>query len=205
MPSDEKEEHHPDDLAILFKSFFLQRVKKNAALILCQTPQKDGAFLAQSTNSCGTNRCSWHWRKETSFWKDRNPGNTPLGSLSTMELRDQVTALLRMEVKYETRDYLLDLTSQNELFYSTTSESGNSEDSDYCSASKEMISASTNDSLDSAKAETKSGDEEKPMTDESVPSRAATTCSSRTAITEQHAVAWREKICEWSYQGKQKV
>ena len=82
------------------------------------------------------------------------------------DLSDQLGALLSLEVKYATRDYLMDIAH------------------DHC--------------------DTPSRDhQEDEKTDDTSQSLSrSTTPTNNALITEQHAVDWREKICEWSYQGE---
>ena len=83
-----------------------------------------------------------------------------------VDLRDQLGALLSLEVKYATRDYLMDVAH------------------DHC--------------------DTPSRDhhEDEKTDDASQSLSRSITPTNNALIAEQHAVNWREKICEWSYQGE---
>lgn len=106
-------------------------------------------------------------------------------------MREQLGTLLHLEVKYSTRDYLLDLTSQDEQCDSTTLQNRNCEESGDRTISKDEIAPSVEKSFESAIAATIAEEES---------NNGASESAKITVITEQHAVAWREKICEWSYQ-----
>ena len=121
-----------------------------------------------------------------------------------VELREQLGALLRLEVEYETRDYLLDLKFQNEGCDSTSSQNATCEESSDSATSQDQVAPSGDEILRSATATSEATEEEDDKYDASLPSRAATSSSNISVTTEQRAVSWREKICEWSYQGEQK-
>ena len=118
-----------------------------------------------------------------------------------VELREQLGALMRLEVKYSIRDYLLDLTSKDECDDSTTLNSG---DVDNCIVLQDQISSTCEAKLPSARAATNVGDGGFTCNEESLPSSTQSLSAKCAVITEQEAVAWREKICEWSYQGEYK-
>lgn len=116
-------------------------------------------------------------------------------------LREQLGALLYLEVKYATRDYLLDLTSRDDDHCdSITSGNTNIEDSGNSTTSQNQFSPSGKESLRSGTLLTEEGEKEGETNDASLPSMAASSNANSTVITEQNAVSWREKICEWSYQ-----
>ena len=123
---------------------------------------------------------------------------------SSMEiLREQLGALLYLEVKYATRDYLLDLTSRDDDHCdSITSGNTNIEDSGNSTTSQNQFSPSGKELLRSGTLLTEEGEKEGETNDASLPSMAASSNANSTVITEQNAVSWREKICEWSYQGE---
>ncbi len=106
-----------------------------------------------------------------------------------VEWREQLGALLCLEVAYATEDYLEDLTARSKDCDSATSRNGNGEDVCFFTTLEDQVAPS--------------GVEDKISNDESLPSTAASTFGSNTVITEQRAVSWREKICEWAYQGEQ--
>ena len=94
-----------------------------------------------------------------------------------VDLRDQLGALLSLEVKYATRDYLMDIaTSQHEHCDESTTAYKDTPSRDYHEDEK------TDDTSQSLSR--------------------STTPTNNALITEQHAMDWREKICEWSYQGE---
>ena len=118
-------------------------------------------------------------------------------------LREQLGALLHLEVKYATRDYLLDLTLRDDdRCDSITSGNTNSEDSSNSTTSQDQFSPSGKETLRSATVLTEEGEKEVETNDASLPSMAASSNANSTVVTEQNAVSWRERICEWSYQGE---
>jgi hypothetical protein len=118
-------------------------------------------------------------------------------------LREQLGALLHLEVKYTARDYLLDLTSRSDEHCGLTSGNANSEDPGNSTISQDQLSPSGKESLRSATVLTEEGEKEEENNDASLPSMAASTNANSTVITEQNAMSWRENICEWYYQGEQ--
>lgn len=108
-----------------------------------------------------------------------------------VELREQLGALLRLEVTYATKDYLEGLTARSKDCDSSTSRNGNGEGVCFFTTLEDQV--------------VPPGVGDKISNDESLPSTAASTSGSNTVITEQRAVSWREKICEWAYQGEQKA
>jgi len=121
-----------------------------------------------------------------------------------VELREQLGALLRLEVKYATRDYLLDLTSQDEYCdASTTATSlqiGNCVDFGNSTTSQDQVVLSGEKSSPPSSTATTEVAEEELKNSDTMSSSTTSSISRNTAITEEHAVSWREKICEWSYQ-----
>jgi len=115
-------------------------------------------------------------------------------------LREQLGALLHLEVKYTARDYLLDLTSRSDEHCGLTSGNANSEDPGNSTISQDQLSPSGKESLRSATVLTEEGEKEEENNDASLPSMAASTNANSTVITEQNAMSWRENICEWYYQ-----
>ena len=117
-----------------------------------------------------------------------------------VELREQLGALLGLELKYAPRDYLLDLASQNELCCSPMPQSENCDNADYRRTSRGQITPSCEGTEASTNALSKTG-----RGKDRNNSRTVSISSRSNVITEQQAVAWREKICEWSYQGEWKT
>lgn len=99
------------------------------------------------------------------------------------ELREQLGGLLRLEEAYATRDYLEDLVRQDHR--------------DFSSWRIRNIERSCDETMT-----TEAEGDMMIQSDASLPSiTSSSTCgSSDTMITEKRAVAWREKICEWSYE-----
>ena len=127
------------------------------------------------------------------------------GVSKMVELREQLGALLRLEVKYAIRDYLQDLNSQNgNVASEPLQESTGADDSNETAVSqpREQISTCGEEPLPCATATVEADEVDKEKKDSSRSSWSATTCANSAVITEQHAVSWREKICEWSYQGE---
>lgn len=110
-------------------------------------------------------------------------------NLSMVELREQLGALLCLEAAYETRDYLEDVTARGKSCDSSTSRNGNCESCSLFTGLQERVVSL--------------GEGRKINDDESLSSNTeASTFGSSTVVTEQRAVSWREKICEWAYQGE---
>ena len=103
------------------------------------------------------------------------------------ELREQLGGLLRLEETYATRDYLEDLSMHQDSRDFSSWQIRNIEGS----YGNTMIYEAEEDVM--------------AQCDASLPSMvSSSTCeSSSTMVTEQRAVAWREKICEWAYEGEQ--
>ena len=102
------------------------------------------------------------------------------------ELREQLGELLRLEDAYAAPDYLEDL------------QLAQPDHRDFSSWQIRNIEMSCDETM---------AEEMMIQSDASLPSMASSsTCGSNDSmITEKRAVAWREKICEWSYEGEQNL
>ena len=118
-----------------------------------------------------------------------------------VELREQLGALLCLELKYSTRDYLLDLTSQSDS-YDDDTKTLSCNVTDGCTTLQGRASPSCEVTLESATEPNNAVEGGKSLNGASLPSRTVSLSAKSAVITEHEAVAWREKICEWSYQGK---
>ena len=107
------------------------------------------------------------------------------------KLREQLDTLLILEVKYATRDYLLDLTwPRDNCGDSVASNDENA--TPHTSFDEEILQE-----FDNHCNEEKSNDAPSA-------SRIKSAIANNVPMTEQHAIEWREKMCKWLYQGEKK-
>jgi len=118
------------------------------------------------------------------------------------DLSEQLGALLFQEIKYATRDYLLDITPSQHGHC----DSGGSAACQVTPSREESPFTATTATATATATTRDDYHKEQKSNDASPLSRSTSTLTNNNAlITEQHAVDWREKICEWSYQGTSKI